>query len=119
VLSLLLASGVAFAERAGRHHVARIRCLEYRRRTFVAVALGPRAGEALGDFWRRADVAAEQARDWGSLLRVRSQVAESADRRLELAVVQARAAGMTWDDIGDALRLTRGAVHSRYRRLEV
>lgn len=44
--------------------------------------------------------------------------ASQADRTLETAVSAARAAGHSWEQIGDALGTSRQAAWERFRRLE-
>lgn len=63
-----------------------------------------------------AATVAEHADDYGDLLGIIRIVEQAAEQARRAVVAEARAAGVTWQELGDALGTTRQAAQMRYGR---
>jgi len=86
-----------------------------KRRTSVGDPRGPRAeGRQKADPAPGTLVSVPGSGDWGTRVRIAVRARDLADAQLRVQVVEARAAGVTWDAIGAALGVTRQAATQRY-----
>jgi hypothetical protein len=76
--------------------------------------------EIIDSEWDPIYTALDTAQDWGlptsEYVRVLNEWSKIADGRLEQAVVDMRGEGATWQEVGDALGVTRQAAQQRYGR---
>lgn len=66
--------------------------------------------------WSRLSDALDVGGSPAEAVRLAGQLSVRMDLALTLAVRQARAAGLTWEQIGDLLGVTKSAAHQRFSR---
>lgn len=73
--------------------------------------------DGMGPAWVRLTDALDEGGSPVDAVRIAGLLAARTDRALSLAVRQARAAGLTWRQIGDLLGVTPQAAHKRFSKV--